>query len=186
MISQPKKPVIGAIEYEVMSGHIHQLIIDAGELLTGDVIEELAGELAEAVLNCNDDRHQGHGRKHTMDDAQKAYSAAVQQLLITDFRHEQEELDRKIRVHKKWGGQVPAAVFMPDTVDGGKWNVMVPDDEGEPVMRRVRDGVLDDILPTPEQAGAKRDPYGIGWVAPRRWKTKTRLRKMRDRNNKGK
>lgn len=121
-----------------------------------------------------------------MDDAQKAYSAAVQQLLVTDFRYEQEELDRKIRVHKKWGGQVPAAVFMPDTVDNGKWNVMVPDDEGEPVMRRVRDGVLDDILPTPEQAGAKRDPYGIGWIAPRRWKTKTRLRKMRDRNNKGK
>ena len=177
MISQPKKPVIGAIEYEVMSGHIHQLIIDAGELLTGDVIEELAGELAEAVLNCNDDRHQGHGRKHTMDDAQKAYSAAVQQLLITDFRNEQEELDRKIRIHKKWGGKVPAAVFMPDTVDDGKWNVMVPDDEGEPVMHRVRDGVLDDILPTPD---------GIGWVAPRRWKTKTRLRKMRDRNNKGK
>ena len=186
MISQPRKPVIGAIEYEVMPGHIHQLIIDAGELMTGDVIEELAGELAEAVLNCNDDRHQGHGRKHTMDDAQKAYSAAVQQLLITDFRNEQEELDRKIRIHKKWGGKVPAAVFMPDTVDDGKWNVMVPDDEGEPVMHRVRDGVLDDILPTPEQAGEKRDPYGIGGVAPRRCKTKTRLRKMRDRNNKGK
>ena len=173
-------PAYGAIEYEVMSGHIHQLIIDAGELMTGDVIEDLAGELAEAVLNCNDDRHQGHGRKHTMDDAQKAYSAAVQQLIVTDFRYEQEELDRKIRVFKKWGGQVPAAALMFDPDDRKQLNLLTTDQEGNPSIRKVTDKSLIDMIPYPDEKNAVRDKEGVSWQRKRKLKAETKLRRLHD------
>ena len=144
-------PVYGAIEYEVRPGHIHQLIIDAGELLTGDVIEELAGELAEAVQRCNEERHEGHGRQHTGEDVRKAYSAAVQQLLTADFLSEQLELDRKIRVFKKWGGQVPSVLVVPDELDPTQWNTIVPDNDGNPWVYKTPKGIIDEILPPPSR-----------------------------------
>ena len=173
-------PVYGAIEYEISPGHIHQLIIDAGELLTGDVIEELAGELAEAVLNCNEERHKGHGRKHTMDDAQKAYGAAVQQLIVTDFRYEQEELDRKIRVFKKWGGQVPAAALMFDPDDRKQLNLLTTDQEGNPSIRKVTDKSLIDMIPYPDEKNAVRDKEGVSWQRKRKLKAETKLRRLHD------
>ena len=173
-------PVYGAIEYEVRPGHIHQLIIDAGEILTGYVIVELAGELAEAVLNCNEDRHQGHGRKHTMDDAQKAYGAAVQQLFGIDFDAEQRELDRKIRVFNKWGGQVPAAALMFDPDDRKQLNLLTTDQEGNPSIRKVTDKTLIDMLPYPDEKNAVRDKEGVSWQRKRKLKAETKLRRLRD------
>ena len=173
-------PVYGAIEYEVRPGHIHQLIIDAGELLTGDVIEELAGELAEAVQRCNEERHDGHGRQHTGDDVRKAYSAAVQQLLTADFRSEQLELDRKIRVFKKWGGQVPAAALMFDPDDRKQLNLLTTDQEGNPSIRKVTDKSLIDMIPYPDEKNAVRDREGVSWQRKRKLKAETKLRRLRD------
>ena len=173
-------PVYGAIEYEVRSGHIHLLMIDAGEPMTGDVIEELAGELAEAVLSCNEDRHKGHGRGHTMDDAMKAYGAAIQQLLILDFSHEQGELDRKIRVFKKWGGQVPSAVLMFDPDDRKQLNLLTTDQEGNPSIRKVTDKALIDMLPYPDEKNAVRDKEGVSWQRKRKLKAETKLRRLHD------
>ena len=170
----------GAIEYEVYPGHIHQLIL-SDEPLDGEAIEDYANELAEAVLICNEDRHDGHGRTHTMDDAMKAFAKASEELSsksISEFKAEIAELDRKIHVYKKWGKkQVPeAALFFNQD---GEEILMTVGMNGDPVFQKPRKPVLRDLVPTPEQAGAQRDKYGMGWTAKRHLKAETKLRRIK-------
>jgi hypothetical protein len=135
-------PVYGAIEYEVSPGHIHQLIIDAGEILT--------------------------------------YGVAVQQLFGTDFHAEQRELDRKIRVFKKWGGQVPAAVLMFDPDDRKQLNLLTTDQEGNPSLRKVTDKAMIDMIPYPDEKYAVKDREGVSWQRKRKLKAETKLRRLHD------
>ena len=170
----------GAIEYEVYPGHIHQLIL-SDEPLDGEAIEDYANELAEAVLRCGEDRHDGHGRKHTMDDAMKAFAKASEELSsksISEFKAEIAELDRKIHVYKKWGKkQVPEASLFFN--QDGEEILMTVGMNGDPVFQKPRKPVLRDLIPTPEQAGAQRDKYGMGWTAKRHLKAETKLRRIK-------
>ena len=170
----------GAIEYEVYPGHIHQLIL-SDEPLDGEVIEDYANELAEAVLECNEDRHDGHGRKHSMNAAMQAHAKAAKELFsksIDEFKAEITELDRKIHVYNKWGKkQVPEASLFFN--QDGEEILMTVGLNGQPVFQKLRKPVLHNFVPTPEQAGAKRDKHGMGWVVPRHLKAETKLGRMR-------
>lgn len=164
-------------------GRVHAHLVPMGD---GRVcvleIEEACELLAQAVADCNTDRHNGHGIDHGSDEPELAYKAGVNQLLTKDFSAEFAELHRNMALQKKWGGTPPAAVLLPTQDDPEKWKVMIPDREtGDPVVYDVREKVLEGIVPTPEQAGAKPDKDGIGFKRKRRLKTSTKLRRGRAR-----
>ena len=156
------------VEHEI-DGHVH-LIVCADNILPEDMHLVMAGiegygeELADIVGECNEDRHDGHGRTHSYDDMKAAYSSAVNQLLTRDFQAEWEEIQRKIRVYKKWGGQVPAFILQPTTENAKLWEAIIPDSEGNPYVYGVRKNVLEDWNPI--EFGAKPNPLG-GWTLPR-------------------
>ena len=50
---------------------------------------------------------------------------------------------------------------------------------GQPAFQRLKNPILRGFVPTPEQAGAKRDKHGIGWTTPRHLKGATKLGRMR-------
>jgi hypothetical protein len=104
--------------------------------LGGLELEEMAMMLAERVER----NHPGQGRM--------AFESAKIQLLTRDFNGEWNELQRKIRVHKMWGGPVPAAVLVPDEIDPRQWRAIVPDKNGVPFAYNVREK---DIMPPPEE-----------------------------------
>ena len=111
----------------------------------------------------------------------KAYAKASEELSsksIAEFKAEIAELDRKIHVYKKWGKkQVPEASLFFN--QDGEEILMTGGRDGEPVFQKPRKSILRDLVPTPEQAGAKRDKHGMGWVVPRRLKAATKLRRMK-------
>ena len=158
------------IEYEI-DGHIHAILC-ADNILPEDLrevmenIEAFGEELAEDVLRCNEDRHKGHGYRHTHDDAMAAYSAAIDQLLNKDHQAEWEEVQRKQRVYKLWGGQVPAIVLQPKA-DTRTWEAIIPDSEGRPFVHEVKKNVLEDMM-DPRELGSKPNSKGLGgWTIPK-------------------
>jgi len=137
---------------------IRQLLVD---------IEEWADELAGLFLQCNEDRHDQRGHKHSMDVVKRAYEASVFQLLTTDYPAEWEEIKRKERVFKKWGNkQPPAMVLQPTIEDPQKWEAIIPDKEGNPLLYGVRKGILDDMLDPRDSS--RPNKHGLGWTIKQR------------------
>ncbi len=86
----------------------------------GELIEEMAAGLAEAVERCGnseglhlDQIGRTHGVQHPPEAPESAYKAAVDQLLTRDYYEEFLDLQRKIEHHDIWGGPVPSLVFQP-------------------------------------------------------------------------
>jgi hypothetical protein len=123
--------------------------VDASYLvpgLGGLELEEIATLLAERVER----NHPGKGRD--------AFESARMQLLTRDYNGEWEDLQRKIRAHRMWGGPVPAAVLIPDEINPREWRMVITDAEGRPSVYGVKEK---DILPPPEEGvNARRGPYG--------------------------
>lgn len=159
------------------STHDHLVPLGDGQFCVLE-FEEGAQLLADAVRTCNEDRHSGHGRRHSEEDAKQAYHDAVFQLLTRDYDEEMRDLDRKIAWFDKWGWHAPAAVLFPDQ-DGG-WKLLMPDSHGDPVFYDLHGNPIgDDIMPPPEKIGMVKDKQGIGWQRKRRLKGETRLRRLR-------
>ena len=160
------------VEHEI-NGHIH-LLVCAHDILPEDMATVMAGiegygeELAEDVMRCNEDRHEGHGITHTYEDAKAAYGSAVSQLITRDFQAEWAEIQRKQHVYERWGGQVPRVLFQPMIDNHAKWEMLVTDSEGTPYSFGVKKGVFDDW--NPKELGAKPNGYGRnglgGWTLP--------------------
>ncbi len=159
------------VEYEVSPGHVH-MVTCADNILQEDMrlvlsgIEGYGEELADQVLRCSPDRHGGHGRKHSHNDAKLAFETAVFQLLTTDYEAEWEEIQRKQRVFQKWGGQVPAAVLQPCHDDPKQWEAIIPHREGDPYIYKLRKGILEDIMDPRESSSP--NEYGLGWSLKQR------------------
>ena len=156
--------------WPVGSKHNHQVLLSDGSVPLADIFSDVEGcaeELAEAVLRCNEGRHKGHGQTHPGNEAQKAFKAAVEQLLTTDFAVEWQEIQDGIRKHKLWGGPVPSAVlgFSPD--DPKTERLIMPDKNGNPVVYDIKNPV--GLLPPPEEGKtAWRDKQGVGWITKRK------------------
>lgn len=146
--------------------HAHLVPMGDGRVCVLET-EEAAELLADAVANCSPDRHNGHGLTHNSDDVEAAYKGAIEQIQAKDFEAEWYEQERLRRVHKRWGGQVPEVVLMPEREDPEKWIAIVPDKEGTPYVYDVRKGTVQDIIPPPvEGKNAIRGEFG--------WRTKRR------------
>mgnify|MGYP005818693285 FL=1 len=144
--------------------------------------EEACELLAEAVENCNTDRHDGHGTKHGSDEPEKAYKAGIEQLMTKDFEAEWQVLQRRIMLRDKWGGQPPEAVLFPTQDDPDKWKIVLPDRQtGAPVVYDVKEKALKGIVPTPEQAGAVPDKEGIGFRRKRRVGSAAKAKRIHDK-----
>lgn len=155
-------------------GHM-ALAADESSVVMG--IEDVAGALAEAVLRCHEDRHNGHGYQHKPDEAEKAYRSAVEQLLTKsneEFEAEHEELLRKIRLYKKWGGHPPAAVLLHTQDAPDELKVMVTDKNGDPWMYKANPAMAE-VMPSPKYTGATPDPVGVGFLRKRRIATAKRF-----------
>jgi hypothetical protein len=125
--------------------------------LGGFELEEIATMLAERVERS----HPGQGRE--------AFESAKIQLLERNFKAEWAALQRKIRVHRRWGGPVPAAVLVPDLIDPTEWKAIVPDKNGTPVMYKVHEKTVQNAIPRPDQ---NPDVYRDNWS----WKMKPEVR----------
>jgi len=160
--------------YPEGSTHEHMVLLDDGLdpsdpfKWTGEEIEDAAAELSESVYRCNSDRHDGHGHSHTTEDIKNAYSAAVNQLFTVDYSGAWQEIQKNIAKWKRWKGPVPEMVVLPDEHDSKTWNVMIPDEDGTPVMYKGNQDALKDIMPRPEEVGAVQNPHGPGWTFKQR------------------
>tara|TARA_R110000737_G_C14340747_1_gene443263 strand:+ start:102 stop:647 length:546 start_codon:yes stop_codon:yes gene_type:complete len=178
------KHVGGSICYWT-GDHAHMIFL-SDDVITGTVMEEYVSDMANCISICNEDRHidsknVGHGRKHTNDEIRAGALYAAQQLTtktIADFKAEMVELDRKIALFKMWGKkQPPEAVLFYD--QDMQEILMTVGRNGQPAFQRLKNPILRGFVPTPEQAGAKRDKHGIGWTTPRHLKGATKLGRMR-------
>lgn len=159
------------VEYETEDGqHTHLVLVGDGKhnaITDGGSFEDLAIDLAEQVERCGEERHDGHGRTHGPDEPKKAFSAAIGQLLTKDYDNEWAAQDWRIKRHKQWGNRhMPAAVLMPNEEDARKWELMVPDHEGEPHFYEVPRHRVQDMMPDPQEKGAK--PDELGWKVDQR------------------
>jgi len=152
------------------SPHGHGLLVTDGSETMAEIfaqgIEGYAEELAEQVAMCGDQSH-GHGRHHPKQEVERAYKMSVFQLLTKDFAAEWEEIQHDIKLYQKWGGQPPAMVFLPSADDPQQWHLMVPDQEGDPVLYELRKGIIDDILDPRQDPTAKPNQIGPGWTIGR-------------------
>ena len=154
--------------------HGHQLLIADGSMPENEMwaiiaadMEGYAAEFAEVILVCNPTKHGGRGRTHTHKDAQKAFTAAMQQLLTRDYRAEWADQLRKEAMFKKWGGHMPAAVISYHPENPKQETLMVPDKQGNPVWYNIgkKRHVLKDILDRPREGkNAVKHPTGLGWM----------------------
>ena len=116
-----------------------------------DNVESVAEELVEAVLRCDEDRHDGHGIKHDVDE-EAIYKDAIFQLNTRDYFEEYLVLQRKIEHYQMWGGQPPAVVFLPDPEDIEQWVMMVTHPiTGLPKTYEVPKHMLDAAPPDPKK-----------------------------------
>ena len=150
-----------------LDGHSHQVFAD--RIIDG--IEGGADMLAESVANCSPERHDGHGRQHTHDEIEQAYKEAVRQFLTRNVVEEFVELRHKILMYQKWGGHMPGFMVMPSNKDPEKWQVMKPDDQGNPVLYDVQGNPME--LPDPRDTGARADD-AMGWKYARRRQARQR------------
>ena len=153
------------VEYETEAGHTHMVMVGDGKyngIADGASFEDLAIELADQVEDCNQDKHEGHGREHGSSEPKKAFSAALNQLLTKDYDNEWATREWRIKMYKKWGGHIPAAVLMPIE---DQWRMLVPDFRGDPQFYNVKEGALDH-LPMPNEENSVEAPIGHYRVDP--------------------
>ena len=148
-------------------GHILQIGDGVNRILDVDT-EEWADELAEALQRCQK-------KEHSHEDEKQAAMIAFHQLQTVDYDAEWEDLQRNIRNYQKWGGHMPSVVFMPDRVDPRKWQIMVPDKNGDPVVYDDRKGVLADIIPPPDSSNSLPDKEGVTYLTKPKWSAKRKL-----------
>jgi hypothetical protein len=163
------KDIVIKVEYWPFGwphGHSFMDIMTNGHI-DGAQIEEMADGLAMSVLACNEDRHEGHGRTHSQQDVENAHKAAIEQLLTKDFFQESLDLEEKIRLYYKWGGQVPKMTIMPVQEDDGRgFKLMMPDKQGEPAwynLTKRAKGLLEEALEPPDPKKTYPDRQGIGY-----------------------
>jgi hypothetical protein len=166
------------VEYEV-DNHTHLVPMGdgVGAALLG--IEEGADDLAEAVMRCGEDRHDGHGRQHPSDAPEKAYRAAISQLMTKEYDREHWHEEWLKAMHKKWGGHIPGAVFLPNEENPSEWSLMAPDEKGDPVFFEVPKGAVDDMMRPPDKSNSVKAEFG--WQTKRRWPAQRRLRHIQGR-----
>jgi hypothetical protein len=145
-------------------------------------LEEAVELLSEAVLACNEDRHNGHGQDHGQDEAEKAYKDGIHQLMTRDFEKEyalkllqKQREDLWYGVGSK-GGPVPEAVIFPQQDDPKKLNVLVTAPDGTPSIYPA-DIEADEMFDVPTEENAVKDKEGVSWQRKRRWSFDTRARK---------
>lgn len=161
------------IEYwEPDEPHGHLLLIKNDDEILGmpaifGDIEGFADELAGLFLDCRNQSH-GKGIKHSHDTALRAYDAAIFQLRNTDYQEKWNEMLRKERAYRLWGGQVPKIVLQPQADNPKDWEALITDPEGNPSLHRLRKGILDDIMLPPQEYGAMPNKYGLGWSLKKR------------------
>ena len=102
-------------------------------------IEEACSMLAERVER----DYPGEG--------EKAYESARDQITSKDFDLEWSEIQHRIKLFKKGGGQVPSVLVVPDELDPTQWNTIVPDNDGNPWVYKTPKGIIDEILPPPSR-----------------------------------
>lgn len=174
------KQVIWAEYMPEGSTHKH-MVYDIGPL-TGEELEEMVTDLADAILVCNEERHEGHGRPHSHDEAMKGARIALFQLQNMDYDADWAEYYRKEFLFRKWGKkQVPVAHIMPDPHDPKQWWVVMPDGQGNPIILPANPDVVKDWRPPEWGKNAYRDPSGVGWVVKRRLSAQERFRRMQER-----
>jgi hypothetical protein len=139
--------------------------------LGGLEMEEMATMLADRVERS----HPGKG--------QEAFESGRMQLLNRDYNGEWEDLCRKIKVHKMWGGAVPAAILLPNA-NGDEWELKLTDKNGVPQTYSIEQKSVEgmelpnsdnarktdrgwEYKPTPQQTHVRREL---------RRKTKARIR----------
>ena len=168
---------------EAHPGILH-MALGGGGILAESSIETVAEFLADSVYECNPDKHDGRGRKHTSDEVEAAYKSAIYQIQNTDFEEEWRIAEWKEHIFKKWNGSlrtdpyqklrpVPAAVLMP--VDGmDDWRLVMPDRQGNPIMQQINDRAkkaIAEVIPRPTSDIAH--PGIIGYrtkaLQPKRW-----------------
>lgn len=161
--------------YVLWKGKSHDHLVPMGD---GNEIvlenEEAAELLAESVSKCSPENHKGHGSDHAFENevpiqvlADKVYEEALKQIEETDFEAEWAEIQQKIAAYKRWGGQPPAAIIMPDAQDPKQWNLVRVNPDGTATIEKVRPGVLGDF-PTPNRRNSYPDKQGISFRTRRR------------------
>lgn len=152
--------------------HGHMVLCSDGSIpssLVYENMETLASELAEQVLACSEDKHDYHGKQHTMKDAMDAFSAAVEQLQNKDFAGDWNDLHEKIRLHKLWGGPVPSAIIQFNPEEPDKEQLVVPGRDGMPRFYDTTIPVLKDIMPEPHKdKRIVKHPSGLGYYLRRK------------------
>ena len=175
----PNNTMLRAVEYQEEGwNHAHHWYgtIEPG-MSVGELIEEAANELLDAIEHCSPLRHEGHGRFHSHVNQKKVAEEVTNQILSRDIAAELEEIERKIRVYKRWGNkQPPKAVLFPDEHDPTELKLMVVDNEGSPYIYKTNKRAKD-MLPPPVD-GKTAHKTEFGWRTKRRWKGSTRLRRM--------
>lgn len=146
---------------DVVTEHTHvQRVGDgysANAIAQGNAnIEDIAQDLAEEVLACNQSKMNGRGFKHTEEDARDAYKAAVEQLSTREYDREHAYAQWRQRMYRKWGGQMPAAILLPHE---GETKLLMPDSAGNPLLYGVRKEAVD-ILPPPERGEVRSADIG--------------------------
>jgi len=147
------------VSYDTAEGHTHHVPIGNGVdnlIAMGDSIEDIASYLVDVLSVCNEERHNGHGRTHNTSQFKKAYASAVTQLLTVEYDTEYAHQIWLEKMHKKWGGHIPAAVLMPIEE---QWQLLVPDFRGDPHFYNVKEGALDH-LPMPDDSNSEPAPLG--------------------------
>lgn len=123
--------------------------------------EDIADGLAQAILDCNDSRHKGHGSTHGGGSAQDAYFSAISQILNGKDRESWAELRKNIRHYILWGDHAPAVVFTPNK-DSDEWDAIVKHPEtGEATVYPVSQEI---DMPSPREIGATPNPSGPGFL----------------------
>ena len=168
------------VEYETEAGHTHMVMVGDGKyngIADGASFEDLAIELADQVEDCNQDKHEGHGREHGSSEPKKAFSAALNQLLTKDYDNEWATREWRIKMYKKWGNRhMPTAVLMPSAEDYRKYELMVAEHKGDPHFYDVPSHRVNDLLPPPQEGGAEKAE--LGWKVDQRKASGPLRRKM--------
>lgn len=170
---------IYALWWPAGENHGHQLIISVpGERLALDfgMIEDFATELADAVANCSEDRHEGHGKTHTNQDIRDAFDIAKAQLQFHDYDGEWAKLVENIRKYKQWGGTVPHTVLFYDA-DMNPIVMTADPKTGAPVFRKGKRD-FDGLLPRPDPSKVLIDPTGMALIRKRQLSPTTKLRRL--------
>jgi hypothetical protein len=148
-------------------GSTHTHMVPTGGILG---IEEAATLLSESVFACNEQRHvdakgKSHGQEHPVGAPEEAFKAAVAQLQDGQFDNEYNDLNRKIARFKRWGGNAPAAIFMPTGDDLKRWSMLTEIADGQ-IMEYDIDPTAFEDMGQDQEVGKNliKNPEGPGYL----------------------